>query len=101
MNRLLPLIASIGLMIVFLAPFEASAFLPIGGKVVSEVPCLHGGGLIVTVVGFGLGSGVFWYSPLTLTYLYGPPLIGEWILGDSDIPTACGERALMTGTSPL
>jgi len=85
-----------------LAPLSASAFLPIGGKVTTMVPCPHNAGWMVTVVGFGIGSGVFFYMPgATLTYLYGPPIIGDWILGLSDLPTVCGERMTMIGTSPL
>ena len=84
----------------FLAtPQHVSAFLPIGGKVVGMFPCIHGGGWTITVVGFGIGSGVFWYSPATVTFLYGPPFIGEWVLGMSDVPTLCGERATFVGTS--
>ena len=84
------------------APLSAFAFLPIGGKIVSEIPCPTGPGFIVTVVGFGIGSGVFWYLPgASFAYLYGPPIIGEWILGLSDIPSTCGERITYSGTSPL
>ncbi len=85
------------------APLSVFAISPIGGKVVSEIPCIHGGGFIVTVVGFGIGSGVFWYLPgASFTYLYGPPVVGEWILGLSDVPNpACGERITYSGTSPL
>jgi hypothetical protein len=84
------------------APLSALAFLPIGGKIVSEIPCPHSVGFIVTVVGFGVGTGVFWYLPgATITYLYGPPILGEWILGLSDVPSTCGARMTMTGTSVL
>lgn len=85
------------------APLSAFAISPIGGKVISVVPSIHCGGLIVTVVGFGMGSGVFWYVPgLSIAYLYGPPIVGEWILGLSDIPNpSCGERITFSGTSPI
>lgn len=87
---------------VFASPLYAFAISPIGGKVVAEVPCLHGPGFMVTVVGFGIGSGVFWYLPgASIAYLYGPPIIGEWILGVSDVPTGCGERITYSGTSPI
>jgi hypothetical protein len=87
---------------VLVIPLSALAISPIGGKVVAEVPCEHGPGFMVTVVGFGIGSGVFWYIPgASFAYLYGPPVIGEWILGLSDIPSGCGERITYSGSSPL
>ena len=86
---------------VLVAPFSALAFIPIGGKVVAVSPCPHLAGYLVTVAGFGIGSGMFWYLPgATLTYLYGPPFIGEWILGLSP-SMGCTAPALMTGTSPI
>jgi len=85
-----------------LAPLSALAISPIGGKVVSMVPCPHSIGFIVTVVGFGIGTGIFWYLPgVSIAYPYGPPFIGEWILGMSDVPTYCGERITYSGTSPI
>ena len=88
--------------VLLVAPLSALAISPIGGKVVSMIPCPHNVGFIVTVVGFGIGSGVFWYIPgASIAYLYGPPFIGEWILGLSDFPSACGERITYAGTSPL
>ncbi|HEV8666273.1 MAG TPA: hypothetical protein VN665_00280 [Candidatus Paceibacterota bacterium] len=87
---------------VLASPLYAFAISPIGGKVTSMVPCPHNAGYIVTVVGFGIGSGVFWYVPgLSFAYLYGPPFVGEWILGMSDVPTGCGERITYSGTSPI
>jgi hypothetical protein len=83
------------------APLSAFAFIPVGGKVVAVSPCPHLAGYLVTVAGFGIGTGVFWYLPgATLTYLYGPPVIGEWILGLSPA-MGCTAPMLMTGTSPL
>lgn len=81
-------------------PLTTFALVPIGGKVVSVSPCPSNiPGYLISVVGFGIGSGVFWYVPgATLTYLYGPPLVGQWVLGMSDIPTTCGLRATFTGT---
>ena len=90
--------------LVIAAPLSAAAFLPIGGKVVSVTVCPHIPGYIIGVAGFGVGSGLFWYLPgATITYLYGPPVVGEWVLGLSDVPfAACGaSRATYTGTSPL
>lgn len=87
--------------VALLAPLYTYAFIPIGGKVVSVYPCPHLPGYLVTVVGFGIGSGVFWYLPgATITYLYGPPFVGEWILGLAPA-MGCTAPALMTGTSPL
>jgi hypothetical protein len=82
-------------------PLVVSA-VPIGGKVVSVLPCPKSPGYIFVVAGFGVGTGAFWYLPgLTQTYLYTPPLIGQWVLGlSSPTPAACGTLpALMTGTS--
>ncbi len=102
MQNLEKIIISSLVAIFLLAPLSALAFLPIGGKVTSEIPCPHSAGFLVTVVGFGVGSGIFWYLPgASISYLYGPPVVGEWILGLSDIPSTCGERITFAGTSPL
>jgi hypothetical protein len=100
MHRFRYFLATIALLVVLLAPAFSYALVPIGGKVVGPpIPCKAGGGYIVTVVGLGIGSGVFWYSPLSRPFLYGPPLPGKWVLGLSDVPAPCGLRVNLIGTS--
>lgn len=81
-----------------LAAVPAFAQVPIGGKVTAVFPCLHSGGYLYTVVGFGLGSGLFWYFPGVLTYPLGPPIIGEWVLGLAAPVGACGLATEFEGT---
>ncbi len=75
-------------------PFSAYALpvsVPVGGKILGEIPCLNGG-FLLTVGGLaGIGSGLFVWSvpPITLTYLYGPPRIGTWVLGEATVPYPC------------
>ncbi|MDE1924995.1 MAG: hypothetical protein KGH79_02340 [Patescibacteria group bacterium] len=103
MNQLLRIGISAALAIVFLAPLQTFAFLPIGGKIIAVHPCPPlVPGYAIDVVGFGIGTGIFWYVPgVTLTYLYGPPFVGEWILGLAAPLGACGPATTMTGTSPV
>ena len=99
--RISRLIFSALLTVSLALPFSAYAIgYPIGGKVISAVPVPLCGGVVVTVVGLGgVGSGVFLYAPGVINYLYGPPIPGRWILGLSDVPTHCGLRASLVGTS--
>lgn len=103
MERMVHITAVSALLIVsLLLPITAGAVgIPIGGKVINILPCPpHVPGYLYVVAGFGIGSGVFWYVPGTLTFLYGPPVIGKWVLGISAPAGACGPATTMNGTSP-
>jgi hypothetical protein len=81
------------------APLLAlAAIVPIGGKVISVLPCKTGG-YTYQVAGFGVGTGLFWYMPGTPTFLYGPPIMGKWVLG-MGTPGGCGFPTTMIGSSP-
>lgn len=99
MHRYVSLAASLIFVGTLLFPLAASAVagIPIGGKVVGIIPCPHLAGYDYVVAGFGIGSGVFWYVPGTITYPFGPPVIGAWILGLAEPAGACAPGTLMEG----
>lgn len=101
MHKLLRFFAALLLTASLAIPLSAGALgVPIGGKVVSMIPCPFGVGYLYTVVGAGIGSGLFWYLPGVPTYLYGPPIIGRWVLGLAVPAAGCGLPTVMIGSSP-
>ena len=99
MNRLSRFLVVMTLLVAVSFPVLVDAFIPIGGKVTGIVTCLQGGGYLYTVVGFGIGSGVFLFAPGAITYPFGPPIVGRWVLGLSDIVSGCGARTSIIGSS--
>jgi hypothetical protein len=93
--------------VALLFPFSALAFTPMGGLVVFMRPCNTG--YLITVVNPGvIGSGEFMWTPGTISFLYGPPVLHEWVLGTTDVPLPCfvgpvlygfGQRITFMGTS--
>jgi len=76
------------------APLPAAAITPMGGYVTFLRPCNYG--YLITVVNpGGIGSGDFIFTPGTITFLYGPPVIHTWVLGMTDVPLPC-----FVGVSP-
>ena len=61
-----------------------------GGRISLITPCVgpYGGSLVVDLE--GQAGGRFVWTPLTLTYMYGPPKrIGQNLLGLSGLPSTC------------
>lgn len=91
----------------FLMPLSALAITPVGGYVVFMRPCNYG--YMITVVNpAGIGSGDFMWTPGTISFLYGPPILHTWVLGMTDVPLPCfighvlygwGQRITFHGTS--
>jgi hypothetical protein len=100
--------------VALLLPFSASAFgTSFGGRVIAAIPCISAAGpsLYVTIVPFGAFQPLYIWTPLTLTYSWGPPRTpGQQVLGVADIPFVCftptvppvplyGQRMQTVGTS--
>jgi hypothetical protein len=97
----------------FLVPHLVSAAgTSFGGRVVTVIPCVSalGPSLHVSIIPVGLAQPFYIWTPLTLTFLYGPPRNpGQQVLGVADIPYVCfvgkaplyGQRMQIVGTSPL
>jgi hypothetical protein len=107
MHRLARYTAAAICLVALALPFSVSAFTPMGGLVTFLRPCNTG--YLITVINPGLiGSGEYMWTPGTLSFLYGPPLIGEWVLGMTDVPLPCfigtvlygyGQRITFMGSS--
>jgi len=96
------LVVGLVLLLVPAWAFAQYVGIPIGGLVKAEAPCPSGAGFLYTVVGYGIGSGVFWYFPGVFTYPFGPPVIGSYVLGLAEPVGTCGATTLFEGTgAPL
>ncbi len=101
------ILASLVLLVSLFMPFSALAITPMGGYVTTYLPCNYG--ILITVVNpGGIGSGVYMWTPATISFLHGPPLPNTWVLGMTDVPFPCfigkvfvgyGERITFHGTS--
>lgn len=78
-------LAAIGIAVALLLPVGASAA-PFGGQASVVIPCFNGA--ILAFVGAPRG-GPFLWTPATLTYRFGPPSPGAYVLGLSGIPYFC------------
>jgi hypothetical protein len=106
--------------IVLAIPMISFAQIPLlnsfGGRVATIAPCFSalGPSLHVTVVPFGgVPAVAYIWTPLTITYSYGPPTHpAQQVLGLSDVPYVCftpttpplplyGLRMFSVGTSVL
>jgi len=107
MHRLAKFAAAVTCFAALAFPFSALAITPMGGYVTFVRPC-NTGYLITVINPWGIGSGEFMYTPGTISFLYGPPLIHTWVLGMTDVPLPCfigtvlygwGQRITFHGTS--
>jgi hypothetical protein len=112
MNTLSRYVGVVMIVGLFLAPLSAYALgVPFGGIVDAESPCHVGPvpALWINVLGFSFVD-VLAPPPVgTLPFLYGVPIVGQFILGLADTPIVCsiglvplppGLRVQMFGTSP-
>lgn len=107
MNLLARYIVLAGCLLALAFPFSAFAITPVGGYVTFVRPCDYG--YLITVVNpLVIGSGEFMWTPGTISFLYGPPIMHTWILGITDAPLPCwigttfygwGQRITFHGTS--
>lgn len=92
-------------------PQHALALKPFGGRILAAIPCLS---LETTSIHVTVGlptPGLYVWTPLTITYLWGPPIYpGKWVLGNSLVPYVCvgpggvelpGLRMIIVGSSVI
>lgn len=73
------------MLVALLLPLSASAA-PFGGQASVVIPCYNGA--LYALVG-GPRGGPFLWTPATITYRFGPPSPGAYVLGLSGIPYFC------------
>ncbi len=91
-------------------PLSAMAITPVGGFVTLIRPC-NTGYLLTVVNPLGVGSGEYMWTPGTVSFLFGPPILHTWVLGMTDAILPCfvgatppiligvGQRITFHGTS--
>jgi hypothetical protein len=107
MRTLSKIAASAAIVLSALVPFSAYAITPMGGLVTALVPCNYGY-LISVVNPGGIGSGLYMWTPATISFLWGPPILKSWVLGMTDAVLPCfvghavvgyGQRITFMGSS--
>lgn len=107
MRTLLKSFAGFAAAVSFSLPLSAYAITPMGGLVTALVPCNTG--YLISVVNPGvLGSGLYMWTPGTINFLWGPPVVSSWVVGMSDVILPCfighvfvgaGQRITFMGSS--
>ncbi|MCC7500871.1 hypothetical protein IT396_03705 [Candidatus Nomurabacteria bacterium] len=112
MNRVRTFILGVMLFVLLIPSPAAALGVSFGGRIVAVTPCIGGLGpsIWVKIIPAGIFPVAYVWTPLTLTYLAGPPRnIGQQVLGVADTPYVCkvgtvplvGLRMQIVGTSAI
>ncbi|MEX0652167.1 MAG: hypothetical protein WD509_01305 [Candidatus Paceibacterota bacterium] len=98
LQRRLPTLALLLCIIgILLLPFQAHALIPFGGRTLITKPCNTG---LLALIGPPVG-GEYMYTLATRTYLYGPPSVPRWVLGNAGPPGLCFLGQFYIGAGPI